>query len=223
MRALRLALVALLAAGAAPALDAQTRRPPAKKAPATQGVTAIEATVRCPSELGMGVNTRRRFCDVLTARDPREGIVIPVPPHRGSARLSFDLHNRHTYSEDLMKAGQAFRRYTASIGVLTMDNTLVRRAVIESEFRTAQDLFDRIDGGAGPGGVKAVAPTGTEFVTMELPSGVTEVAILGEKLTVMRPGGSDLFTSPGRPVATISNVRLEYRAAPSPAKRPPAR
>ena len=50
-----------------------------------------------------------------------------------------------------------------------------------------------------------------------------EVAILGEKLTVLRPGGTDLFTSPGRPVATISNVRLEYRAAPSPAKRPPAR
>lgn len=219
MRVITMAL--LLAVGVAPALDAQTRRPPPKKAPAAPAVTSIEATIQCPSELGLGVTTKRRYCDVLTALDPREGIIVPIPPHRGAARLSFDLHNRHTYSEDLMKAGRAFRRYTASIGVLTMDNTLVRRAVIESEFRTAGDLVDRIDGGAGPGGVKAVAPTGAEFVTMELPPGVTEVAILGEKLTVMRPDGTDLFTSPGRPVATISNVRLEYRAAPSPTKRPP--
>ena len=66
-----------------------------------------------------------------------------------------------------------------------MDNTLVERAVIQSEFRTETDLFDRIGGGAGPGGVKAVAPSGDEFITIELPEAVGEqVSLLGEKLTV---------------------------------------
>jgi hypothetical protein len=226
MRVLMTVLLGLLLWGPGVELDAQTKRqparkaPPAKKAPAAPALTQIQATVRCPSELGEGVTTRRSFCDVLTAADPQGGVIVPIPPHRGTVRLSFDLHNRHTYSEDLVREGLAFRRYTASIGVLTMDNTLVRRAVIESEFRGAADLFDRIGGGAGPQGVKAVAPTGIESITMELPAGVTEVSILGEKLTVIRPDGTDLYSSPGRPVATISNVVLEYRPAPSPTKRP---
>ena len=64
-----------------------------------------------------------------------------------------------------------------------MDNTLVDRAVVQSEFRTEKDLFDRIGGGAGPGGVKAVAPSGDEFITIELPADVGEqVSMLGEKL-----------------------------------------
>ncbi len=225
-------LLGLLLASPSLELDAQSTRPPARKAqptkkapaqkraPAAPAGKAIPATIQCPSALGEGVATGRSFCDVLTAADPMGGIIVAIPPHRGSARLSFDLHNRHTYSEDLVREGNAFRRYTASIGVLTLDNTLVRRAVIESEFRGERDLFDRIGGGAGPGGVKAVAPAGVEFITMELPPGVSEVSILGEKLTVMRPGGTDLYTSPGRPVATISNVTLEYRPAPSPTKRP---
>ena len=41
------------------------------------------------------------FCDVLTGRDPAGGIIITLPPHSGPVTLSFDLHNRHTYSEEL--------------------------------------------------------------------------------------------------------------------------
>jgi hypothetical protein len=135
--------------------------------------------------------------------------------------LSFELHNRHTYSAELVKMKQAYRKYTATVGVLTMDNTLVDRAVVQSEFRTEKDLFDRINGGAGPGGVKAVAPSGDEFITMELPEDVADqVSILGEKLSVMRPDGNDNFSSPGRPIATISNVMLEYRPGPPPKKAP---
>ena len=102
-----------------------------------------------------------------------------------------------------------------------MDNTLVDRAVIQSEFRTEKDLFDRIGGGAGPGGVKAVAPSGSEFIQMELPEDAEDqVSILGEKLSVMRPDGVDNFSSPGRPIATISNVMLEYVPGPPPKKAP---
>ena len=198
-------------------LDAQTSKPraPVRKAPAPAPLTKIEAELQCPSELGLGVKTRRRFCDVLTGRDPKGGVLITVPSHRGPATLTFELHNRHTYSEELIKAKMAFRQYTATVGVLTMDNTLIERAIIQSDFRAASDLFDRIEGGAGPGGFKAVAPAGDEIITMELPEDAGAlVSILGESLKVKRPDGDDNFTAPGRPIATVSNVMLEYRPAP---------
>lgn len=200
---------------------APARRPaPAKKAPPPPALTRVQAEVRCPAELGVGVKTKRRFCDVLTGREPKDGILVTIPAHRGPVTLSFELHNRHTYSEELVKAKTGFRKYTATIGVLTMDNTLVDRAVVQGEFRGAGDLFDRIAGGAGPGGIKAVAPLGDEFVVMELPDNVAgEVSILGEKLSVVRLDGTDTFSAPGRPVATISNVMIEYRPGPPPRKR----
>jgi hypothetical protein len=209
---------------AMPALDAQTGKASpkktAKKAPEVP-LTRIQAEWKCSSELGMGVATGRRFCDVLTGNDPKEGVLVTIPPHRGPVTIFFELHNRHTYSAELVKLKQAYRKYTATVGVLTMDNTLVDRAVVQSEFRTEKDLFDRIGGGAGPGGVKAVAPSGDEQITMELPEDVQEqVSILGEKLSVMRPDGVDNFTSPGRPIASISNVMLEYRPGPPPKKAP---
>ena len=210
---------------AIPGVDAQTRRTTkkapsraAKKAPEPDPVR-VPAEWRCPTELGTGVTTGRHFCDVLTGSDPKDGVLVTIPPHRGPVTISFELHNRHTYSAELVKLKQAYRKYTATIGVLTMDNTLVDRAVVQSEFRTEKDLFDRISGGAGPGGVKAVAPIGAEPITMELPADVGEqVSFLGEKLAVMRPDGLDNFASPGRPIATISNVMLEFRPAPPPKK-----
>ena len=192
---------------AAPGLTA-----PVEAAQRAQGVQRVAAVLQCPSELGVGSKTAGRFCDVLTAQDPKEGVLVTIPPHRGPVTLSFALHNRHTYSEALVKEGRAYRQYTATVGVLTMDNTLLGRAVIQSEFRTEADLFDRIEGGAAPGGMKAVAPIGSELIVMQLPASVSgQVSILGEKLSVLRPDGTDLFATPGRPVATISNVMLEYR------------
>jgi hypothetical protein len=180
----------------------------------------------CPAPLGTGVTTHRTYCDVLTGRNPAEGILITIPPHRGDVTLTFDLHNRHTYSDEQMKDPRtAFARYTAGIGVLTMDNTLISRAAVQNEFRKASDLIERIGGGAGPAGVKAVAPTGLESVTITIPEAENEVSILGEKLTVDRADGSATYTSPGRPIAIVSNVMIEYRPAPPPRTpaRPPAK
>ena len=159
---------------------------------------------------------------MLTGRDPQAGVLIKIPPHRGAVTLSFDLHNRHTYSEEQVKAKTAFRDYTATIGVLTMDNTLVDRAVVQSQFRTSADLFDRLPGGAGVGGLKAVAPSGSEPIVMQLPEDVgDQVSLLGEKLKVVRAdGGVDNFIAPGRPIAAISNVTLQYRPGPPPRKSP---
>ena len=50
-----------------------------------------------------------------------------------------------------------------------MNNDLLSRAVILNEFRTEADLFDRISGGSGPGGLKAVAPTGIEAIEVVIP------------------------------------------------------
>jgi hypothetical protein len=154
---------------------------------------------------------------VLSGRDPTEGIIVRLPKHAGPATLYFDLHNRHTYSAEQEKAGRAYTRYTATVGVLTMDNTLLRRAVIESEFRKESDLFDRI-AATGTAGMKAVAPTGVESVAIEIPADVDRVSILGEKLTTSRLDGDALYTAPGRPLALISQAVLEYRPPPQPRK-----
>ena len=203
-----------------------TRRPAAKPVPpppATKPIPPPPAELQkvaplvvCPTLLGVGVATRLSFCDVMSGRDPAAGVLIPLPPHAGPVTLTFNLHNRHTYSEEQTKANRAYARYTATIGVLTMDNTLISRAVVQSEFRTVSNLIDRIGGGAGPGGVKAVAPTGSEPVSITIPEGEDQVSILGEKLTHERIDGSATYTSPGRPIAVISNVMVEFRPPPPP-------
>jgi hypothetical protein len=225
-RILAIALIAALT-GQADML-AQARRTPARR-PAPAPPKVEPAMIDCPNMLGEGVQTRRMFCDVQIGRDPAEGVIVTIPPHTGDVTLMFDLHNRHTYSEDQIRNNRAYHRYLAGIGVLTLDNTLVSRAAVMSEFRTAADLVDRISGGSGPGGLKAVAPTGTEPIVIVIPAEykAERVSILGEKLTVHRvDGAKDEFEASGRPIAVISNVMLEFRPAPAPAparRRTPAR
>jgi hypothetical protein len=214
------ALAVMIAASAA----AQTRRTPARKPAPPPPPQKEAAEVICPTPLGTGVTSKVEFCDVMSGRDVTAGVIVRFPEHKGPVTLTFDLHNRHTYSEEQVKANRAFARYTATIGVLTMDNTLVSRAVVENEFRKVTDFVDRIGGGAGPAGVKAVAPTGTESISMLIPEDEQQVSILGEKLTVERLDGTATFSSPGRPIAVVSNVMIEYRPLPPapPAKAAPA-
>jgi hypothetical protein len=199
--------------------------PPAAKPvpPPPAALQKVAPLVVCPTLLGVGVATKLRFCDVMSERDPAAGVLIPLPPHTGPVTLTFNLHNRHTYSEEQTKANRAYARYTATIGVLTMDNTLISRAVVQSEFRTVGDLVDRIGGGAGPGGVKAVAPTGSESVSIIIPEGEEQVSILGEKLIHERIDGSATYTSPGRPIAVISDLMVEFRPPPPPPPPQPVR
>jgi hypothetical protein len=200
-----------------------TRRAPATPArpatPAKPPATKTEpAMMMCPEPLGIGVKTKRDFCDVLIERDPQRGIIITLPPHSGPVTLTFDLHNRHLYSEDLVKAGRGYRRYTTSIGVMAMDNTLLSRAAIQSEFRTSADLIDRIPG-TGVGGLKAVAPTGTESISIMIDAEEEQVSIMGEKLMELRADGQkDEWETIDRPIAIISNVMVEYQP-PAPARR----
>jgi hypothetical protein len=197
-------------------LAAQQRRTaPRRTAPPPPALKKVAPDMICPAPLGVGVETKRTFCDVLTGRSPADGILIDLPPHAGPVTLTFDLHNRQTYSEEQVKTQRAYARYTASIGALTMDNTLISRAAIQSEFRNAADLLDRIPGGAGPAGMKAVAPTGLEPISITIPEAESRISILGEKLTIDRLDASATYSSAGRPIAIISNVMIEYRPAPA--------
>src|SRR5262245_5920158 len=83
------------------AASAQTRRAPR---PVPLGPPIMEAAdLSCPAPLGSGVNSKQTFCDVLIGRDPAAGILVTIPPHRGEVKLTFDLHNRHTFSEEQLK------------------------------------------------------------------------------------------------------------------------
>jgi hypothetical protein len=195
---------------------AQSRRAPKRPLIRTQ-----PAEMTCPNPLGRGVRTGRTFCDVPAGNDASGGIIVKIPKHQGAATLTFDLHNRQTYSAQEVRSGKAYARYTATIGVLTLDNTLMHRFVVQSEFRRESDLFDRIaESGAG-GNVKAIAPTGVEPVVIDIPAGVDAVSILGEKLVVARAEGESAYTMAGRPIAIVSQAMIEYRpaAAATPSKK----
>jgi hypothetical protein len=210
MRAIAIALVLAVP------LSAQTRRPPVRRPPPPPVVKKEAPEMTCPVPLGVGVRTKIAFCEIMAGRDPAGGVLIQVPLHKGVATLTFDLHNLHTYSEEQVRAKRGYTRYTATIGVMTMDNTLISRAVVQNEFRVAADLIDRVSGGAGPGGVKAVAPTGSESIAIEIPEAELQVSLLGEKVAVERMDGAATYSQPGRPIAVVSNVMLEYTPGPPP-------
>jgi hypothetical protein len=215
MRMLTAVILALLLA-APEAAYAQARRRPATRKPKPVPVQPRNepAKIACPESLGTGVRTGAEYCFVIAGREPAQGVLITIPPHTGDATLRFDLHNRHTYSEEQTRAGRGYARYTAIIGVLTMKGELIDRAGVQTEFRSAKDVHERISGGAGPGGVKAVAPVGDEPITITIPAGVDQVSLLGELLDAFTPAGRE-SASAGRPVAIVSKVMIEYRPRPA--------
>src|SRR5436190_13739219 len=197
-----IAVVALLMS--ASHADAQRRRTPARK-PAPLPPPKVEpAQIKCPEPLGVGVKTGASYCFVLAGRDPAEGVRVPIPKHVDAAAVLFDLHNRHTYSDEDIRGGRGFAKYTAVVAVLTMKGELLDRGAVQTEFRSAGDLYERVSGGAGPGGVKAVAPLGSEAIRVAIPANIDEVSILGEVLDATTVAGRETATQ-GRTVAIISN------------------
>jgi hypothetical protein len=204
----------IAAVAASVPLIAQKKKTPARPPAKPVALKTTTPDVKSPSLNGMGAKTVRSFCDVPAGRNPAEGVLITLPAHTGTGTLMFDLHARHLYSEDEMKRGKSYARYRAGIGVLTMKGDLLTRGAIDTEFRTAADLFDRIRGGAGPGSLKAVAPAGREPVFVTVPANVDQVSLLGELLDALTPAGHETVVMPGRPVAIVSNILFEYRPAP---------
>jgi hypothetical protein len=210
-RVLTAALAAVLATAALTAAA-----PPKKKAAPKPPVTKTEPVpLACPESLGQGVKSGRRFCEVYAGRVPANGFLLHLPKHKGTAILRFNLHNRQMVSASQVQSGRAYTRATATIGALAPDGTLLGRGVVQTEFRRESDLFDRVGGGAGPGGLKAVAPIGNEPITIEVPEKVNDVSLLGEKLVVTQMDGQQTFTAEGRPIALVSNAQVEFQPAPA--------
>ncbi len=169
------------------------------------------AEVECPSVLGVGVDTDRTYCDVQIGDEIADGVIVRIPPHRGPATVTFTLHGRHTYSEDEVARGRGYARYLATAAVASAQEVLARPVVL-AEFHGAADLVDRVGGGAGPGGVKAIAPVGAERIRVIVPSNVTEISVVGLELEVRRVDSEETQIARGRAIALISDVNVEYRA-----------
>ena len=165
---------------------------------------------KCPASLGIGVKTNRPFCDVVISAKLADGISMTIPRHRGVSTLRFDLHNRFTATPESIQPAQAFARNMAIVAVLGPKGDVVGRGATVSEFRSAADLFDRISGVAGPGRVIAVAPGVPTAIEIAIPATVSAIAIVGLRLEVTNRLGTQAYDTPGRPVAIVSNLRIDY-------------
>ena len=175
------------------------------------------AGVICPTPLGVGVNTKLDVLRRHERRDPTAGVIVRFPEHKGPVTLSFDLHNRHTYSEEQVKANRAYRplhgdRRCADDGQHADQPRGGAERVPEGDRLRRSHRRRRRSGAAS----KPSARPGTESISITIPEDEMPVSILGEKLTVERLDGTATYTSPGRPIAVISNVMIEYR----PRRRP---
>jgi hypothetical protein len=181
---------------------------------AARGALVREAArVTCAAELGTGITSQRAFCDVLIGGTVAESVAVALPARTGTATLTFDLHNRFSVPPPVPgPAVLAWARHQAIVAVVSPAGDVLGRAVVAREFRTAADLFDQIAGGSRPGGVKAVAPGPAEPAQVTIPPGIDAVGIVGSRLQVLtRAGGEQVFDTPGRPVAIVSQVRLAFR------------
>ena len=205
---LRLTAVAI---GAAMATLSATQATPAQTKPA-QTKPALRSTqdVTCTADLGAGIESKRRFCDVLVGKTAAESILLRIPPHSGPATLSFDLHNRFDLPPGTLPAASGYARHDALIAVIRSTGEVLGRATVMKEYRNPQDLFDRIAGGGRPGGVKAVAPGPPDSWRFTIPAGVAAIGIVGRRLRVITAAADAVYDTPGRPVAIVSNVRVDY-------------
>jgi hypothetical protein len=173
-------------------------------------VTRAVSTKACASDQGAGVKTNRRFCDVIVASTARDSVSVPIPAHTGPATLLFDLHNRFTVPPAGVGPAQSFARHTAVVAVIRLTGEIIDRAAVNREYRTPADLFDRISGGRG-NPPKAVAPGQAQAVRVTIPAGITAVGIVGLRLEEWTVTGQGASVAPGRPIAMLSNLRIEYR------------
>lgn len=205
---LLLSVAALVMYGAA-LMPAEQAVPPAR----TPG-SRLSTEHVCAASLGTGVKSRRTFCDVVVSMSPGDSVSVAVPARTGVATVLFDLHNRFALPVVTRFPGASYARHEAIVRVIGGDGGVIGRAAVVREFRTVADLFDQLAGGGRPGGVKGIAPGPAEAVRIAIPAGVTAIGIAGQSLRVRTATGSDdTYDAPGRPVAIVSNIRLEYRPA----------
>lgn len=170
----------------------------------------ITSAFSCAADLGVGLKSRRKFCDLIISTSTKEGVMMTIPAHTGPTMLMFDLHNRYTPPLAGASPAQVYAKHTAIVAVLDQSGTEVGKAAVSRELRTEVDIFDRVAGGVGPGGAIAVAPGRPEAIVLKLPAAVTAISVVGVSLEIMSLAEQGTFTTAGRPVAIGSNFRIEY-------------
>jgi hypothetical protein len=166
--------------------------------------------VKCAADLGTGVKTKRQFCDVVIASSGDGSVSMSIPTHVGAATLMFDLHNRFLVPIVTLDPSLAFTRHLAVVAVLRPTGEMIEQAAVMREFRSREDLFDTIGGGGRPGGIKAVAPSDPEAVRITIPAGINAIGIVGVRLDITTRAGKEPFDAPGRAIAIVSNLRIDY-------------
>lgn len=192
-------LLASVTAAAAP--QSRAARPPARK---------VSTDSTCASDLGTGAATRRRFCDVIVASVAGDSVSVTIPAHTGAATLMFDLHNRFTVAAAAVDPIQSFARHTALVAVIRQTGDVIDRAAVARDYRTPADLFDRIVGPTRGAAPRAVAPGAPLAIKITIPAGLSTVGIVGTRLEEWRASGRGAFDTPGRAIAIVSNIRVEY-------------
>jgi hypothetical protein len=170
----------------------------------------VTSVFSCGADLGVGLKSRRKFCDIVISTNIKDGVTMAVPPHVGPTTLMFDLHNRYTPPAAGAAPADVYAKHMAIVTVLNQSGAEVSKAAVSRELRTDVDIFDRVSGGVGPGGAIAVAPGRPEAIVMKLPESVTSIGVVGVSLEITSVAEQGTFTSAGRPVAIGSNFRIEY-------------
>lgn len=170
----------------------------------------VLTTYSCSADLGIGLKSKRKFCDIIVGAAVTDGVRMTIPAHQGPTTLRFDLHNRYTLPSTVTSPADLYARHTAIVAILNQAGQVVGRAAVARELRTEVDVFDRVGGGVGPGGAIMVAPGRPEPVVLELPEAVSAIAVVGVSLESASLGEQRTFTTAGRPVAVGSNFRIEY-------------
>jgi len=173
-------------------------------------VTRPVPPTACAVDQGAGVKTNRRFCDVIIASTAHESVSVTLPPHTGPAAIMFDLHNRFIVPPQGSDAAQAFSKQTALISIIRLTGEVIDRAAVSREFRSAADLFDRVAGGGRGAPPKLVAPGQAQPVRVTIPVGVDTIGIVGTRLEEWRASGRGASDAPNKPIAMVSNLRIEY-------------
>lgn len=161
----------------------------------------------CPAVTGVGINTKRRYCDVRVADVVEDGIRIELPPRSGPATVRFDLHSRFSVGSQI-----APQRHDAVVALVDPEGRIVARAAVRGELRVARDLFDRLTA-IGSRTRLAAAPGRPEKISAIVPAGTAFVALVGSHLDVQLPSKFERIETVGRPIAIASNFEIAYTPA----------
>ena len=159
----------------------------------------------CPAVAGVGVTTKRRYCDVRIAEIVEDGIRIEIPAHTGAATLLFDLHNRYAVSDTVVPS-----RQDAVVAIVSPEGKIVDRALVRGELRTEKDLFDRLRAASGRGRTLATAPGRPQRIRVSVPAGMAFVALVGLRQDVQLPSRFQRYDTAGLEIALASNFEISY-------------